>query len=157
MKRNSYPSRTGLDLKDLDNIGIWINGNSEEAWEDTLESLISEKTWEIQEEIRKLEAEISRYHTKKVKGKIYWYKVENGKWKYIGKEDPTRELRKKVEKLKQRLNSVSKEIRSCVIKEAGDHLIVDISKLKSVAGSLPENLVKLSEILGGIYGKGKKM
>ena len=147
MKNNksSYPDQISRILEDLDNLGIWINGNS--YW-CGIEDYISEKVSELENRKRDLERQLKRYHTKTVKGKKYWYKAENGKWIYLGKEDPTQDLRKEIEKLKRRIERTRDDICSCIVHEAGDHLIINIKKFKEkVSEELPEDIVVLREVI----------
>jgi len=128
------------------NIAIWINGNDNFEI-NNIDSLIEEKTDELTGKLMEINKQLSRYHTKKVKGKIYWYKVVDGKWIYCGKEDPRKPLLEEKAKLEKEKSEIEQKIRSCVIKEAGDHLIIDVRKFEKVVGKIPENVVKILEIL----------
>lgn len=146
--QKSYPGPEDQNQEKMDKIAIWINGN--DTWSDeNIDALIEEKTDELTDKLMEIEKQLNRFHTKKVKGKTYWYKVENGKWIYCGKEDPRKQLFKEKTKLEKEKSEIEQKIRSCVIKEAGNHLIIDIKKLKESVNEIPENIVMISEILRG--------
>ena len=161
-KKKSYPSGTpragaGTDNKSypqapkgsgdiMDNRGIWVNG-ARRGWS-TLEDSINDRVGDVNHKISNIDDEIASYHTKKVKEKLYWYRVQEGVWSYVGKEDPRpmREAEKAC--LKLSIKKINADMNLCVIKKQGSHLIIDLALFKKHnSKKLPNEVLVVSELL----------
>lgn len=130
-----YPSRTrpqssGTDNKGYppapaarypwtDNVALWINGINE------LKMRCGALARDYDERIQEIEHRISRIHTKKVKGHVYYYESDgNGGHTYRGKDDPVPVLRKTIEARERMKQDAISRARSCVIAKVRGHLII---------------------------------
>lgn len=151
LHKHDYPSRSAARVPGLDNLGIWIWGNQDYSMDGTIHDTISDKLQDIEKEITSLENRVSRYHIKTVKGKEYWYLVENGQWFYVGKQDPRAEIQKQIAERKLAREARKKKMMSCIIKKHNGHLVIDVRAFKEhIDRKLPENMVLISDVLKGV-------
>ena len=102
--------------------------------------------------IEQLKIIIKRHHKKKIKGKLYWYYWESGKWYSKGPAsdgDPRNPYFKEIVRTKRILKKLDKKIMSIVTRKYGDHLVVDMSLFKRyMTKDLPDELIPIRKILG---------
>lgn len=133
---------------------IWIEGNSRDWGEDTLKDRISTMESNIEREIRELRDQVNSFSQKERRGgKKYWYRWSNGSWKYVGPvkpgEDPRAGLEAQIAKLEANREHRKAQARSCVVKELGSHLLIDIALFRAhVDKKLPDNTIKLEDVIG---------
>lgn len=139
-------SQLQVQLADkITSLAIWVNGATSEygAYESVVDSLVEK----YERKISEIENELSRYHQKDRSGRLYWYRVENRDWTYIGKDDPRPALQKKIVIFQKSIKDTRAAMSGCIIKECNSHLVVDVQKLKSCVRKLPDDLIVLGDIL----------
>lgn len=146
--KKSYPQKPGDPAPRVDNLGLWI-GAASSGWDDEcLEGHIFKKLEPYDNQIRRIERELTSFHTKNVKGKEYLYRVEGGSWIYVGKEDPRPGMREQKAALEAEKNKIRADMQLCVKKKIREHLVIDIELFKRhVSKKLPENMIQISEVL----------
>lgn len=143
-------------MEAVNNMAIWIDANgSDYSWSHRtrFDEYVQEKLRPMHEEVSNIQEQIDRHHIKTIKGRKYWYQWEDGKWTSRGtaegKEDPRTPLKDKRAKLEEKIKALENDIRSCVVKKSGKHLVIDVAKFKQHADKkLPEDVIMVSEILG---------
>lgn len=138
------------DLKEMENLALWVNGSGPAAMPGTLQEVIVEQIRHpIETQLYHHRKRLSNYHTKTVKGKTYWYHATAEGWKYIGGEDPNPGTEKIISFLEKSLKEKIAAAESCVIKEVRErHLLIDLELFrKHVSKKLPERMIQISEIL----------
>lgn len=125
---------------------LWINGAGGELIDNSLEYYVCQKRNALRRDISVLRQKASRYHTKKIKNNVYWYFVENGKWKFVGKEDPRPDIMRQVAEIETRIKPLEERMRSCIIKKIGRHLVVDLSIVKKEIPAARAEIIPVSEV-----------
>ncbi|MBI4399514.1 hypothetical protein HY570_02085 [Candidatus Micrarchaeota archaeon] len=120
---------------------LWVNGRTR------MEEEVAKVEKQFESDLKELNKRLSKFHVKKIKSKEYWYELSaNGKWIYLGavkKKDPQIQILKEISKLEQTKKMEVEKVRKCVVKELGEHLIINYNAYQPFG----EELIPVYEIL----------
>lgn len=155
-EKNKYTGRElsmamSGSFRDADNLAIWVKGNTPGYGRETLQGLIYSEKRDIDSQISNLRTERDSFGIKSIKGKEYWYRWTQSGWKYVSPKngnDPQAPYNDKITALEEEMKKISERIKKCVVKELGDHLLIDMYVYKKNVGkSLPNDIIKLSDVV----------
>ena len=132
--------------KKINNLGLWIKGADRHNFEG-LEHAIDAVSRDYDSQVRELRTRVQQHHIKTIKGQDYIYSKYNGETHYHGKNDPRPELEERAHLLELEAAEKVADMRSCVIKQIGDHYVVNLEQFKKHIKGSRADLVKLSEVL----------
>lgn len=147
----TYPERIP-EGTDLDNLALWIFGagftDDEMGTYDDIYALRDDLLYEVNQRLIRLQRSLDYFRQKEVKGNLYWYVWENGKWEYLGKKDPRENTLQQIEELNILREKLVLQLEEVIIAQIGEHLIIDMAKLNTLDVQPPENevLIRLSDI-----------
>lgn len=138
--------------KKINPLAIWVDGNGHSYGSDTLKGRIYEAESDLDSEIRSLQDQLHSFSKKPRRGREYWYQWINGAWKYVGavdaKHDPRTGIESRIGALRQDKRVSRDLIKSCVIKELGKHLLIDMEKFRAhVDKRLPGNIILVKDVI----------
>lgn len=135
-----------------DNLAIWVDGNGHSYGPDTLQGRVYVRESNITDDIKELERQFHSFSKKKRRGREYWYQWDNGSWKYVGpvdaRHDPREDIETRIEARREHRQRTKELMKSCVIKELGNHLLIDIEKYREhVDKKLPGNIILVKDVV----------
>lgn len=142
-------------MQRVNDLAIWVNGNEKPYYSGRTRflKLVEDKLTPKKRQAQTIANAIDRHHKKTIKGNEYWYAWEGDRWVSKGPAkngDPRKELEASRNKLLKEIEKHEELMRSCVVREVGDHLVFNVKLFKKhVGGQLPSDAIQVSALLNG--------